>query len=179
MKKTLETIIFSLSILFCLSLISITAYAAEGKKVKLGWEAKYTFCYGKCGPVAARFLSAQINDGKLIFDILIHNEDKGTYMCVWFNTSESAVHIDDELGNIYKGGKFTLKPMDNKLAPNQRKRLKVELPEPDPEVKLVNIHFGFDVKSISGEPQKRCGDSIIGDGELNFHKLDWDMSKLR
>lgn len=100
-------------------------------------------------------------------------------MCVWFNTSESAVHIDDELGNVYKGGKFTLNPMDNKFAPNQRKRLTVELTEPDPEVKLVNIHFGFSVSCKSSKPQERCGDSIIGDGELNFHKLDWDMSKLR
>ena len=180
MKRTLETLFFSLLIFFCLSFISSMAYAAEGKKVKLSWEAKYTDGrYTGLSPVAVKILSAEINDGKLIFDILIHNEDKGRYMCVWFNTSESAVHIDDELGNVYRGGKFTLKPMDNKLAPNQRKRLTVQLPEPDPEVKLVNIHFGFSVRRTSGKPQERCGDSIIGDGELNFHKLDWDMSKLR
>lgn len=166
---------------FCLaSFLSIsTVPAQEVRQVNLGWESKYTSHYGEHGPVAARFLTAQINGEQLIFDILIHNEDQGRYMCVWFNTSENAVHIDDELGGIYKGGRFTLEPMDNKFAPNQKKRLKVVLQNPNQEVKFVNIHFGFSVKSISGKPQEGCGDSIIGDEELNFHKLDWDISKLR
>ncbi|MCI5218302.1 MAG: hypothetical protein D3914_03705 [Candidatus Electrothrix sp. LOE2] len=153
--------------------------ASKGEKVKLGWELKFAGNYSGGSPVAVKVLSSQINGGKLIFDILIHNEDKQRYRCVWFNTSENAVHMDDELGNAYQGGKFTLKPMDNKFAPNQKKRLEVVLPEPDQEVKIVNIHFGFTVEKASGKPQTRCGDSIIGNGELNFHKLDWDMSNLR
>lgn len=156
-----------------------TAYSQEGTAVRLDWEAKYTSGYDEDAPVALKVLSAQINNGKLILDILLHNENKDRYMCVWFNTSESAVHIDDEIGNVYKGGKFTLVPMDNKFAPNQRKRLKVELQEPDKEVNLVNIHFGFTVRRVSSKPQERCGDSIIAGEELNFHKLDWDISALR
>jgi hypothetical protein len=176
MKKVIEIAAFCLASFLS---ISNTAHAEEGKKVQLGWEAKYTQRYENYSPVAVKFLSAQINNGKLTFDILLHNENKDTYMCVWFNTSENAVHIDDELGNVYRGGKFILSEMDNKFAPNQRKRLKVELQEPDKEVNLVNIHFGFTVKGVSSRPQESCGDSIIGDGELNFHKPDWDMSKLR
>jgi hypothetical protein len=168
--------------MFCFaSFLSInsTAHAQEANRVELGWEAKYTAPYRDYKPVAIKFLSAQINNGKLIFDILLHNENQNSYMCVWFNTSENAVHVDDELGNVYKGGEFSLTPMDNKFAPNQRKRLKVVLQEPDPEVKLVNIHFGFTVKFVESKPQKRCGDSIIAGEELNFHKLDWDISVLR
>jgi hypothetical protein len=175
-KKVIGTAIFC----FASCLLSMnTAHAQEGKKVKLGWEGKYTAPYRDYKPVTVNFLSAQVNNGKLIFDILIHNENQNSYMCVWFSTSENAEHIDDELGNVYKGGKFTLTPMDNKFAPNQRKRLKVVLQEPDPEVKLVNIHFRFTVRRVNSEPQERCGDSIIAAGDLNFHKLDWDISALR
>ena len=60
--------------IFCLAsfLLSMnTAHAQEGRKVKLGWEKKYTSRYSDDTPVAVKFLSAQINSGKLIFDILL------------------------------------------------------------------------------------------------------------
>lgn len=175
MKKVFGTAIFCLAFFLSIS----TSSAQDGSKVNLDWESKYTSDYDGHGPVAVRFLTAQARGEQLIFDILIHNEDQVKYMCVWFNTSENAVHVDDELGGIYKGGKFTLNPMDNKFAPNQRKRLEIILHKPNQEAKLVNIHLGFSVNDVSGKPQEGCGDSIIAGGELNFHKLDWDISKLQ
>jgi hypothetical protein len=178
MKKVIGIAMFCFaSILFSMS----TAHAQESKKTNPDWEGiyKYHYDYKDRGPVSVKFQSAKIKAGKLILDILIHNKDKDTYSCVWFNTSKDAVHIDDELGNVYKGGKFTLTPMDNKFAPNQKKRLKIELQEPDKEVKLVNIHLGFSVEYVISKPQEMCGDSILAGGELNFHKLDWDISALR
>ena len=153
---------------------SFTAMAEGTIRVKLDWETQVKYD----GVVFVKFLTVAIEDGELVFDVLVHSVEKRRYMCFWVNTAEDAVHIDDELGNVYKGGSFTIKPDGNKLAPNQRKRLKVVLPEPDQEVKLVNVHLGFNVDDISGSPSVKCR-GMISNRELNFHKLDWDISKIR
>ncbi|MCP4177427.1 MAG: hypothetical protein GY756_06655 [bacterium] len=172
----MKKFVFSKIILVVVFIVAFTHNAyAEGKKVNLDWESKFTYD----GTVAVRFLSVQIKNRKLVFDALIHNTEKSNYMCVWLSTSENAVHMDDELGNAYKGAKFTLKPSDNKFAPNQRKRLTIELPEPDPEVKIVNIHLGFGIDDINSSPASSCGKSIRSDSKLNFHKLDWNIEDLR
>ena len=95
MKKVIGIAIFCLAS-FLLSMS--TAHTEEGKTVSPDWEKKYTYRYDykDRGPVTVKLLSAQVKEGKLILDILIHNKDKYTYSCVWFNTSNDAVHIDDE-----------------------------------------------------------------------------------
>ncbi len=166
---------FSIFWMIAMSLaLDITAMAEETVKVKLDWETQIKYD----GIVSLKFLTVAIENGELVFDVLVHNVEKKRYMCFWVNTAEDAVHIDDELANVYKGGSFSIKPDGNKLAPNQRKRLKIVLPEPDQEVNLVNLHLGFHVDNTSGAPNAKCRE-MIANGELNFHKLNWDVSKIR
>lgn len=65
MKRALKTIAFSLAFplsILCLSPLSM-AYAAEGKKVNLGWEAKYASRYcNDPSPVAVKVLSAEVDN---------------------------------------------------------------------------------------------------------------------
>ncbi|EDN70523.1 secreted protein [Beggiatoa sp. PS] len=184
MKISRLTLIKNITIILnvVIFILGVSVYAddvTKEKKVELDWETKVTHPHG--GTIAARFLSVQKKEGKLIFDVLLQNLEKDRYMCMWFNSSDNAIHIDDELGNVYKGGKFSLKPiLDNKFGPNQKKRLEIVLPAPSWEARLINLHLGFSVEGVNSSPGAKCsGKSIIGDGNLNFHKLDWDISELR
>ena len=100
-------------------------------------------------------------------------------MCFWLITSEKSVHMDDELGNVYMGGKFFIKSGDNKLAPNQRKRIEVILPAPKKEAEVVNIHLGINVDDIKSSPRYACDNFVRSYGEMNYHKLNWNIRQLK
>ena len=159
--------------------------ASAESMVKLNWEykqspvKKYTcnyFADDPCDGGIVKIVKAQSIRDRIQFEAIIHNNQKDWYQCFHMTTNDKYIHIDDELGNEYKGLKLQFKEnQDNKLALNQRKKIKFSIPKPKEDVSLVNIHLGFffnNVKSGSACSQP------IGSYGINFHKLDWDISEL-
>lgn len=123
-------------LLFLLVLIVPFSAFAVGGEVKLNWEYKQTPDDGKCENYAGDYFARGSCDGgsikiykaktkrdRIEFEAIIHNNHDEYYQCFYMTTSENHVHIDDELGDEYKGLTLQFKNgQDNKLALNQRKK---------------------------------------------------------
>lgn len=156
-------------------LLSNLSYASEsGKEMPLDWDTQYKFD----GVINLRFLSVKVDNGKLIFNVLAHNLEKERYMCLWAHSADNAIHMDDAQANTYAGGLFLLEPDDNKFGPNQRKKLTISIPKPKEGISTVNIHFGFSVNDTGSSPSSNCG-TFVKNADLNFHRLDWDITQLQ
>lgn len=125
-----------------------------------------------------KFLSAQIERNKLIFEVLAHNDGStDQYQCLIVGSSDDATHVDDDLAEEFKGLKVELKNgQDNKLALNQRKKFKLILPAPSKQASVANIHLGFYFGNVPSTD--KCWNTVQN-WKLNFHKIDWDITPLR
>ena len=130
-------------------------------------------------------MRARIVRDKLQFDVIVHNPRKDVYQCLFLTGNDKTSYMDDEFGNEYKGIRIALKgTSDNKLAPNQRKRISLTISAPERDVSLVNIHLGLWITYLpSRHNEKTCKIyhriDMIGNYGINFHKLDWDISGIR
>ncbi|MEZ8107099.1 hypothetical protein [Vibrio cortegadensis] len=172
-------------ILFLVLFIMSSSTIAAGKGVKLKWEYKQApvdqygcnyFSNDPCDSGTVKILKAKVVRDKIEFEAVVHNNHPEWYQCFFMTTSDKHVHIDDELGDEYKGMTLKFKDgQDNKLALNQRKKIKFSIPKPQEDVSLVNLHLGFFFDNVkSGNDCKEP----LGNYGINFHKLDWDISEL-
>ena len=133
--------------------------------------------YGVYAAGNLSFISASINRNNLIISAIAHNPSTTHYQCFYFSSSESSVHLDDELASEYKGATITIdKNLDNKLALNQRKKITISLPRPSDEADIVNLHLGINFVPVLSE--EKCK-APVADWRMNFHKLDWNIAPLR
>lgn len=186
-----------LLVFFTTLLLTFSALSAA-KEMRLNWEHKQLptkhkdehetgcvptyhtggdlFAGSTCDGGTVKIHKVYSKRDKLEFDAVIHNINENWYQCFYMTTSENHVHIDDDLGDEYKGLKLKFKDgQDNKLALNQRKKIKIIIPKPLDDAGLANVHFGFYFNNV--KPGQSCLEPI-GDYGINFNKLDWDISEL-
>lgn len=188
--------------LIALSLLSLSIASWAGPKITLDWTFSHKGTQGydsygrkdrsdeyafdnkmddKSDKGNIRFLSAQILRDKLVFEVIAHNPGtdpkKDSYQCFYLGTSDSQTHMDDDVANEYKGAKLIIQAgQDNKLALNQRKKFKIEIPAPKREASLANIHLGLWFSNHSSK--KGCYEAVNNYSQ-NFHQYDWDITPLR
>jgi hypothetical protein len=93
-----------------------------------------------------------------------------------FGTSKSSKHVDDDLGNDYAGMEISIgQDGDNKLAPNQRKKIVLTVPRPADDATAANFRFGFMASYVKSDD--KCSEANEFQ-DINFHIRDFDLSSL-
>jgi hypothetical protein len=124
-----------------------------------------------------KFRRVQFIRGFLKFEVMAHNLHKTRYQCLFITATKDTIHMDDQFGHQYSGATVTFEgDLDNKLALNQIKLFTISIPAPREDVGSVNLHFGL--FSRKGSDKSKCHNPL-GNRGYNFHKLNWDVSRIR
>ncbi|MCF2907139.1 hypothetical protein L1285_02110 [Pseudoalteromonas sp. DL2-H2.2] len=181
-----------------LPLLLLASGGLSAAEVKLNWEHKqniYTggasyehrchsegiesgnFARNECSSGTVKFIKSRVVRDRLEFDIVAHNNNKDKYyQCLYITSDDSYAYMDDDLGDEYKGVRVKFKSgQDNKLAPNQRKKVTLSIPKPSDDATLVNLHFGF--KFHYTRSIHKCS-KPTGNFGINFNKLNWDIIEV-